>query len=217
MTARQNGETQRLADFFLTPECNEPKDTSIDGVWLIQDFGFADIFTVTIMILGCVLKLPVVLLLLMMTTSLPLLLNCFYFSTLCEDIHSVNRSGVLWTLHISLQWLLSVPAQCVVFLNLTFDYLFMNVFGLIWVFLSCSRSRLLRNREVVSKYSEGPSLYLHFTDIVIATGGQLRRQGFLEMWLPFCIMFIVNPWIKYWISVILLFYVFWRFLSLFLG
>jgi hypothetical protein len=108
MTARQNGETQRLADFFSTPECNEPKDTSIDGVWLIQDFGFADIFTVTVMILGCVLKLPVVLLLLMMTTSLPLLLNCFYFLTLCEDIHSVNRSGVLWTLHISLQWLLSV-------------------------------------------------------------------------------------------------------------
>lgn len=60
--------------------------------------------------------------------------------------------------------------------------------------------RYHRNIDVIRPYCNGPPLYRYFSDCVVAVAGMVYRRGLTEFASSFALMFIVNPWIKYWIT-----------------
>lgn len=61
-------------------------------------------------------------------------------------------------------------------------------------------SRYRRNLSVIKPYCNGPPLYRHFSDCVAAVAGMVYRRGLIEFTSSFSLMFVINPWVKYWIT-----------------
>ena len=60
--------------------------------------------------------------------------------------------------------------------------------------------RYNQNLSTIKPYCNGPPLYQYFSDCVVAVGGMVHRRGLVEFTSSFALMFIFNPWIKYWIT-----------------
>lgn len=71
--------------------------------------------------------------------------------------------------------------------------------GVLYCTCSCTWSRFFNNLKVIKPYNNGPMLYTHFADIVIASAGQCERQEVGEFILGFGGMFCINYWVKYWV------------------
>jgi hypothetical protein len=90
--------------------------------------------------------------------------------------------------------------------TLLYSHVVITVFGSLYLLVASfvrHRSpleRLSQNLDLLAPYQAGPNLYLHFEDCVAAVAGSVYRQGLIEFTVSFATMFIVNPWIKYWIT-----------------
>ena len=58
--------------------------------------------------------------------------------------------------------------------------------------------RYRKNLKLIEPYRLGPPLY--FTDCVTAVAGMVYRRGLLEFTSSFALMFIINPWVKFWVT-----------------
>lgn len=77
----------------------------------------------------------------------------------------------------------------------------MLLFGTIYCIIDDGGfDRYHRNLNVIKPYCNGPPLYCYFSDCVAAAAGMVHRRGLVEFTSSFALMFIINPWIKYWIT-----------------
>ena len=180
------------------------EDTSIDGPWdVAPSWTSTDYYTIAVMVPCLLPQILIIFPLLFVLLLLPVALNICYVSTAggpAKTLERLPRNSCGWLVHCTAQWLLSIPAQLIVLLSLTISLGAMTIFGLLHCTLTCGWSRYCRNLEVIAPYTGGPSLYWLFADCVAAAGGMAYRQGLVEFTKSFALMFILNPWVKYWIT-----------------
>lgn len=177
----------------------EGGDMSIDAPWQVNSFGMIDVYTLLVMILFFVPKLIIFYPLLWLMLFPAVFFNWLYISNASQPLVSLTRTGCTWYMHLVLQWSLSLPASILILINYVIDNIIWLFFGVLYCTLSCGWSRWAKNLEVIRPFRNGPSLYTHFPDLVVAVGGMIFRQGLLEFMVAFPMMFIVNPWVKYWL------------------
>lgn len=183
-----------------TNQAHEPVDTSMDGPWHVFDALVpSEYYKIAVMVpflLPQLIMLPALLVLMLP----PVAHNFVYFSSFPEPMEAVPRNTKSWRVHCVIQWLLSVPVQITVGGSLLLSTSTMTVFGAAYATCVCGWGRYWRNQAVIAPYQGGPSLYWHFGDCVAAAGGMAHRQGLLSFCVSFSLMFLVNPWLKYWVS-----------------
>ena len=87
------------------------------------------------------------------------------------------------------------------FKSLAISKLAMVLFGTLYcMYTEGGWKRYNQNLSTIKPYCNGPPLYQYFSDCVVAVGGMVHRRGLVEFTSSFALMFIFNPWIKYWIT-----------------
>mmetsp|Transcript_28113 Transcript_28113/g.59355 ORF Transcript_28113/g.59355 Transcript_28113/m.59355 type:complete len:217 (+) Transcript_28113:279-929(+) len=76
----------------------------------------------------------------------------------------------------------------------------MLLFGTVYCMYEGGWNRYNKNLKVIKPYCNGPPLYRYFSDCVAAVAGMVYRRGLIEFTSSFSLMFIINPWIKFWIT-----------------
>lgn len=77
----------------------------------------------------------------------------------------------------------------------------MTFFGIIYcMWENDAWSRYQRNLHVIEPYQHGPLLLYYFSDCVAVVAGMVHRRGLLEFTSSFSLMFIIVPWVKYWLT-----------------
>jgi hypothetical protein len=178
-------------------------DTSIDGPWEVRNAaGPTDYYVGFVVLVGMLPKMlalyvPLFLLLLPATA----LNRCYYMHYCPPSTQGLPGRGTSrWLAHCACQWVLTLPAQAIIFVNHIIDMALWSTFGLLYATLTLNWGTVYRNYKVTAPYRGGPSLYLKFGDIVTAAGGMMYRQGLFEFHQSFTLMFLLNPWIKYWLT-----------------
>jgi len=177
----------------------ENLDTSIDAEWEVHSFGIVDVYTVVVMVVFFLPKLLIFYPMLWIFLFPPVFCNWIYVKMLPQPLVSISRSSCTWTLHVVLQYAMSIPAQLLVLVNYCIDNFLWLAAGVFWCTITCGWGRWWRNIKVLRPFTGGPSLYLHFPDCVAAAAGMIFRQGLFEFMRSFPMMFILNPWVKYWV------------------
>ncbi len=182
-------------------------DTSVDGPWWVhRNWSFSDFYTMLIMALFWV-PLWIFWIPFFILSLPPVALNLLYIMfRLPVESECIRQDTIDWKLHCILQFLLSLPVQVMAILTLAYSHLIMTTFGSLYLlvnsFVHCQNpvDRYRSNLNVIAPYDGGPNLYLHFGDCVAAVAGSVHRQGLFEFTIAFANMFIINPWMKYWMT-----------------
>lgn len=169
------------------------QNTSKDGAWEMNEFGIEDIYCLFVMLICAVPKLLVLYPLLFICLSIPVLLNKLLFNKL-------SRGSASWYFHVIAQIILGIPAILLISVSLIIDFISMFVFGIAYCMVTCKWKRYFENRKVIAPYRNGPSLLRHITDIVFVASSMTNRQGYFEFLKNYTMMFLLNPWIKYWVT-----------------
>lgn len=174
-------------------------NTSIDEDWEVNPPACADYYVIIVMLVVWLPKFLAFVLVLLVLLAPPVAVNYLYTLSLPQPLHKISLDGVGWKFHVLSQWLLSLPAQIFVALSYTIDILLMAIFGSLYCTASCGWARYFHNRKITGIYAGGPNLYAHFEDCVAVASGMVFRQGYFEFLRCFSFMFLVNPWVKYWL------------------
>jgi len=175
-------------------------DYSKDQDWEIHPFGCFDVFLLGTFALGVFISIVPLGLMIFVFLLPPTLMNYCYFKGISPGTAELDRASCGWKAHVFGQFVLSLFAQMLIFLQLMISVLLMQFIGIIYCTLTCRWAQYRRNLKHLQPYNNGPCLYSHFADCVAATGGQMVRQGYCEFIISFVMMFSVNPWVKYWLS-----------------
>jgi hypothetical protein len=204
-TSTLKGETRRLVE-HAQKLIQETNDTSVDGPWWVEkSWSISDFYTILIM---AIFVPPIILLwpVIFACCLLPVHMNHRYICDLPAGCDTIPRERFEWKLHLAIQFVTSLPVQFLAMITLLYSNVVITVFGCLYLLVSSifrrksPIARLLNNLDVVAPYQQGPNLYLHFEDCVVAVAGSVHRQGLMEFTVSFATMFIVNPWMKYWIT-----------------
>ena len=176
------------------------EDCSKDWAWRVDPTGAVDYYTAFVMLIAMVPKMLVMWPVLILLCAPAVCLNAMYIQCQPRPLVTLRRDGCSWRTHVALQFVLTIPVQIIVAANYVVDCVLMCVFGMLWCTLTLGWCRLYRNLKVIAPYTGGPSLYLAFADCVAAAAGMIDRQDTSEFLPSFALMFVLNPWIKYWLT-----------------
>ncbi|KAL7435586.1 hypothetical protein ACHAXM_004727 [Skeletonema potamos] len=184
----------RQEEAELSPYYNAPWDVN-------KEFDAADFFQGVVMLLALVPQLLILYPILFVVLLPPVFVNLLYITFLVPRVCDTIPRTFTWRLHCILQALLSIPSAVLALISLSISTLCMCLFGSLYcTFDSGGWSRYRRNMEVIKPFCGGPSLYNYFSDCIAACAGMVYRRGVMEFTSAFALMFIINPWIKYWIT-----------------
>ena len=177
-----------------SPYCNAPWDVS-------KEFDTVDFFQLAVMLVALLPQLLFIYPILFILLLPPVLINFLYIVMLVPRVCETIPRTTTWRVHCILQALLSIPSAALAMISLLISRLSMCLFGTLYcTFNPGGWSRYRRNIEVIKPFCGGPSLLNHFSDCVAAAAGMVYRRGVIEFASAFALMFVINPWIKYWIT-----------------
>ena len=177
-----------------SPYDNAPWDVN-------KEFDKVDFFEGALMLVALVPQLILLYPILFVVLLPPVFANLLYITLLVPRVCETIPRTFTWRVHCILQALLSIPSAALALISLLISRLSMCFFGnLFCTFDSGGWSRYRRNREVIKPFCGGPSLYNYCSDCVAAAAGMVYRRGLMEFTSAFALMFIINPWIKYWLT-----------------
>jgi len=177
-----------------SPYYNAPWDVN-------KDFDTVDFFQCAVMALVLVPQLIILYPILFVVLLPPVFVNLLYITTLVPRVCDTIPRTFAWQVHCILQAVLCIPSALLALISLLISRLSMCLFGTLYcTFDSGGWSRYKRNIEVITPFCGGPSLYNHFSDCVAAAAGMVYRRGLMEFTSAFALMFVINPWVKYWIT-----------------
>mmetsp|Transcript_11227 Transcript_11227/g.19917 ORF Transcript_11227/g.19917 Transcript_11227/m.19917 type:complete len:524 (-) Transcript_11227:239-1810(-) len=176
-------------------------DTSKDQVWKLDQSTSAErtdtyVLVTTIIWLG--IKLPLMAIPMLLANTPALLIARLYIACLPPGTQRVKRSPVFYCA-FSLALILSLPAAALILLSLALDSVVYYLFSGIYCTALCRWSNLLAGWEKIEPYRNGPSIILHLPDFFVAVMGQCARQGFTDTMYMVSVMWMLMPWLKYYI------------------
>eukprot|EP00929_Paragymnodinium_shiwhaense_P060933 TRINITY_DN30419_c0_g1_i3.p1 TRINITY_DN30419_c0_g1~~TRINITY_DN30419_c0_g1_i3.p1 ORF type:complete len:334 (-),score=31.39 TRINITY_DN30419_c0_g1_i3:181-1182(-) len=80
------------------------------------------------------------------------------------------------------------------------DLLVYYFFGISFCFFTCGWRSYCKSISYLKPYRDGPFVLFYWNDIVTCLVGQVWRQGILESNVLLMNMWLVNPWLKYYIN-----------------
>lgn len=177
-------------------------DTSKDQPW-DMDTSFwaklADAYDLITTGLWLLLKLVAFAIPCLVLQTPALLVAWCYMKNLKYGTDTVERRAAYW-LSFSFAALLFLPAGLLVLMALLLDYVVYWIFGIIYCILTCRYLAVWRSMRAIDPYRNGPWIILHMPDLYTCVIGQVGRQGFLELNMELCAMWLVIPWIKYYMA-----------------
>lgn len=177
-----------------SPYCNAPWDVS-------KEFDTVDFFQCAVMLVALLPQLLFIYPILFILLLPPVFINLLYITMLVPQVCDTIPRTFTWKVHCILQALLSIPSTVLAMISLLISRLSICLFGTLYcTFNPGGWSRYRRNIEIIKPFCEGPSLHNHFSDCVAAAAGMVYRRGLMEFTSAFALMFVINPWIKYWIT-----------------
>lgn len=194
-----NGETRRCMEHAHKLKALN-QNTSVDQPWEIDEsLACKDTYVKVCSALHLLPKFlfcyPLLVLL-----QLPGTLACWlYLKSLPTPCDSMRGSCGFSGLCILLCFL-SAPLAFFVACLLYADYAMYYFYGFVYCLVTCGWSRYFESLKVIRPYRCGPCIVFRLGDVVHAFLGQMSRQGFCEANNMLAGMFILMPWMKYFIN-----------------
>eukprot|EP00931_Biecheleriopsis_adriatica_P057246 TRINITY_DN33957_c0_g1_i1.p1 TRINITY_DN33957_c0_g1~~TRINITY_DN33957_c0_g1_i1.p1 ORF type:complete len:517 (+),score=72.43 TRINITY_DN33957_c0_g1_i1:81-1631(+) len=166
-------------------------DTSSGAIW-------ADQYVLSTTLLWMLPKLILFAVPMLLLNTLPVLIARLYAATLPPGTERVMRSYYFYTI-FSIASIVSLPAIPFILGSLILDYAVYYVFSLLYCAFTCRWSDAFASLEKIRPYRNGPSIILHIPDFFIAIVGHTARHGFFETMYMVSAMWLLMPWLKYYI------------------
>lgn len=203
---RLNGETQAQMDYAyavkkaggvsLNPE--DGTDTSVDQKWEYEDKPHTDMYVLVTTVIWQCIKLPVFLLLMLILCFVPTLICRLYISVLPEPLDRVPRSRCFY-FWFAVTLITSLPAILLIIVSLLLDFVGYYFWSLLYCTATCHWSQYMAGLEKIRPFRGGPSIIWQAPDIFVCVMGQSMRQGFLETTYIVSMMWVLMPWLKYYV------------------
>jgi hypothetical protein len=164
-----------------------------------EEYSGADLYvlatTVSWMLPKLVLFFPVMFLL----SIVPMLIAHIYIATLPEPIDRVPRTCGFY-FWFSVAFIMAIPAILVIILNLLLDSIMYYLFSLPFCLFTWNWAAAFKGMERIRPFKGGPSILLKMPDIFVCVMGQSMRQGTIEVIYMVSMMWVLIPWLKYYVN-----------------
>eukprot|EP00418_Pyrodinium_bahamense_P018264 CAMPEP_0179124908 /NCGR_PEP_ID=MMETSP0796-20121207/59049_1 /TAXON_ID=73915 /ORGANISM="Pyrodinium bahamense, Strain pbaha01" /LENGTH=590 /DNA_ID=CAMNT_0020823587 /DNA_START=47 /DNA_END=1819 /DNA_ORIENTATION=+ len=177
-------------------------DTSIDQDWPIDASACArrsDFYVVITTGVWLGVKIPIFAVPMLVSHVLPMLVVRLYMSVLPDGTDRVSRSCAFYALY-ALALVLAVPAIVLIFLSYVLDCIAYYSFSLFFCTCTWRWLRAMDSFEKIRPYREGPSFADHLPDLFVALVGQTSRQTVFETTYMLACMWLLIPWLKYYVN-----------------
>jgi len=177
-------------------------DTSKDQAWQYDESCSATakdryVLITTVLWLGP--KILIMALPMLALHLLPCLVARLYVATMPDRTESVVRSCSFYLVY-ALFFLLGIPAWILAIVSLLLDYMAYYFFSLLYCALTCRWLAACRSSEKIRPYRNGPSILLKFPDLFVCIMGQHARQAIGETTYMVSCMWLLMPWLKYYVN-----------------
>jgi len=177
-------------------------DTSVDQDWPIDDSPCARrkdwyVFITTAIWLG--VKIPILTIPMLAFTTLPMAVVRMYMSVLPDGTHRVARSPSFYTI-VFFTLILALPALLLALLSFFLDSIAYYFFSVLFCACTCRWRKAMEGMRKVRPFNNGPNVLLHLPDMFVALVGQTSRQTVFETTYMVSCMFLLIPWLKYYIN-----------------
>ncbi len=186
----------------LRQEDDAEQSPYFNASWDInKHFDMVDFFQGTVMLLVLLPQVIILYPILFITLLPPVFVNLLYITFMVPHVCETIPRTFCWRAHCLFQALLCIPAAVIALASLSISRLSMLLFGALYcTFQRNGWSRYRRNIDIIKPFCGGPSLLSYFPDCIAAAAGMVYRRGILEFSSSFALMFVLNPWIKYWVT-----------------
>lgn len=164
-----------------------------------EDYSGADRYVLATTVGWMLPKLIVFFPVMWLLSCIPMLIARFYISALPEPFDRVPRTGGFY-FWFCLTFILSIPAILVIIVNLVLDSIMYYFFSLIFCTFTWNWATAMKGIEKIRPFRGGPSIIMKMPDIFICVMGQSMRQGVLETIYMVSMMWVLMPWLKYYIN-----------------
>lgn len=179
---------------------DDGNDTSKDQDWEYSDhYTPTDFYVLITTVLWMLPKLLVFLPLSLLLCFVPVLMARLYGAFLPEGLERVPRSKFFY-LWFWVAFITGLPAFFMIITAYFLDCVAYYIFGIIYCFFTCGWCRWIAGEDKLRPFRGGPSLILKAPDIFICLIGQTLRQGFGEILYCNAMMWVLMPWLKYYIN-----------------
>jgi len=183
----------------LNPE--DGNDTSRDQDWELDESCSARASDTYIKVTSVIWLAPKFIVLLVPTLILhilPVLIVAFYGMTLRTGTERAKRSCYFYLVFF-VAAIFSLPVIPLVVISLTYDYVGYYIFSVAYCAFTCRWANLRESLRKIQPYRNGPSFILKAPDLFIAVMGQLGRQTICETIYMVSMMWLLMPWLKYYV------------------
>lgn len=186
----------------VSPDPEDGDDTSQDQAWTYDTSkeGLCKdryVLWTTFLYLG--VKLPIFAIPMLLFHIPPMITPRLYISMVPDNTHRIFRSKLFYFSFVCvLFW--SIPAILLILLSLILDNIFYYFFSLTYATCTWRWAGVSKSMAVIRPYRNGPSLIRHATDFYIAVMGQMSRQSVFETLYMVGAMWILIPWLKYYVN-----------------
>eukprot|EP00804_Cyclotella_cryptica_P028623 CCRYP_020600-RA/>CCRYP_020600-RA protein AED:0.36 eAED:0.35 QI:126/1/0.33/1/0/0/3/0/414 len=166
-----------------------------------KHFEAVDLYEIAVMALFVLPQVVYVYPLLFILLLPPAGLNLLYISWFVPERCDMIPRNTKFRCLCIVQAVLCFPALVVASLSLAVSRFAMLVFGIVYcMWEEGAWQRYQHNLKIIEPYCHGPLVLSYFSDCVAGVASMVHRRGLLEFTSSFSLMFIINPWIKYWIT-----------------
>jgi len=173
-------------------------DTSKDQDWKYGPAN-SDTYMLIITIIWQAPKFILLFIPLFIFHIIPVMIMALYRATLPTACQRVRRSCYFYFV-FCLAWLFSIPAILLICVSLMYDYIGYYLFSVSYCACTCRWANTWKAMEKIAPYRNGPSIFLKMPDFFIAVLGQTARQSIFETMYMVTMMWMLMPWLKYFIN-----------------
>jgi len=188
--------------FHPSTPAERRRDTSIDQDWPLDTSTRAlraDRYVLITTAIWLGVKLPVFAIPMIVFTGLPMLVVRLYMSLLPDGTDRVYRSRSFYAL-FAFALVLGLPVYGLALLGLLLDCIAYYIFSILFCTCTGRWRQALAGMEKIRPFRGGPSIMLHLPDLFATLVGQTSRQTAGETTYMVACMFLLMPWLKYYIN-----------------
>eukprot|EP00929_Paragymnodinium_shiwhaense_P018464 TRINITY_DN12918_c0_g1_i1.p1 TRINITY_DN12918_c0_g1~~TRINITY_DN12918_c0_g1_i1.p1 ORF type:complete len:560 (+),score=84.02 TRINITY_DN12918_c0_g1_i1:95-1774(+) len=177
-------------------------DTSRDQDWPLDTSTFAiwtDRYVLFTTLLWMIPKILVFAIPVLAANAPPILMARVCVVTFPPGTERVRRTCCFYFM-FALWFIAYIPGFLLVSIGLMLDYGVYYIFSIPFCVLTCRWSSACAGLRKVEVYSHGPSIIWYLPDLFVAQMGQCARQTMGEpLWMT-SVMWLIMPWLKYYIN-----------------
>mmetsp|Transcript_100710 Transcript_100710/g.293497 ORF Transcript_100710/g.293497 Transcript_100710/m.293497 type:complete len:474 (+) Transcript_100710:64-1485(+) len=197
---RANGETQRCLEHAKKLK-QQGADTSVDEPWSVDtSLMWRDRYVVVTSVIYLVPKYLVLIFPILMLQVPFLILLRVYVASLPIPCDTPDRTSCRYQVYVWVSFVLALPMLILAFLSYLLDCLAYYMFGTLFCTLTCEWGSYCRSYAAIAPYRNGPWIMFNWSDVVSGLMGQLYRHGLFEGTVMLANMWLLMPWMKYYVN-----------------